>query len=118
MSEGDKKIATDSVSAIVHGIIGEIQEGIKADQPERKDKIKIPEDYEGDPHTVDNWIRQMMIYFQEKEIMNDWKKITIALPKIAKVIQGNRLVEDYTIDFMQWMNLTGFDNTALVDKYR
>ncbi|KAF8991134.1 hypothetical protein BDQ17DRAFT_1219487, partial [Cyathus striatus] len=51
---------------------------------ERKDKIEIPKDYEGDPHTVSNWIRRMTIYFQEKEITNDWKKITIALPKVKR----------------------------------
>ncbi|KAF8995292.1 hypothetical protein BDQ17DRAFT_1430449 [Cyathus striatus] len=84
MSAGDQQTASNGVSAMVQSFIREIQEGIKADIPEKKDKVEIPEDYEEDPTTVNNWIQQMMLYFQEKEITNNWKKITIALPKIKK----------------------------------
>ncbi|KAF8995690.1 hypothetical protein BDQ17DRAFT_1430197 [Cyathus striatus] len=54
------------------------------DTPKKKDKVEIPKDYEGDPAMVNIWIQWMMLYFQEKKIENNWKNITITLPKIKK----------------------------------
>src|SRR5688572_19263904 len=41
-----------------------------------------------------------------------------AIAQIGKLRQNKRPVEEYILEFNAWENLTGFNNTALVDKFK
>jgi len=43
-----------------------------------------PNDFKGDPTEVSNWCRRMILYFNNKRINNDWKKIEFTLEKIKR----------------------------------
>ena len=46
--------------------------------------MKEPDDYEGDPETVNAWCRRMTMYFQSNNISSNWERIEITLGKIKK----------------------------------
>jgi len=48
-----------------------------------KKRIKEPNDYEGDPETVNVWHRCITMYFQSN-ISSNWEQIEITLRKIKK----------------------------------
>jgi len=49
-----------------------------------KRRIKEPDDYEGDPETVNAWRRYITMYFQSNNTSSNWEQIEITLRKIKK----------------------------------
>ena len=46
--------------------------------------MKEPDDYEGDPETVNAWRRYITMYFQSNNTSSNWEQIEITLRKIKK----------------------------------
>ena len=46
--------------------------------------MKEPDDYEGDPETVNAWCRYITMYFQSNNTSSNWEQIEITLRKIKK----------------------------------
>jgi len=49
-----------------------------------KRRMKEPDDYEGDPETVNAWRRYITMYFQSNNTSSNWEQIEITLRKIKK----------------------------------
>jgi len=58
--------------------------GKELNKDKGKRRIKEPDDYKGDPETVNVWYRYMTMYFQSNNISSNWEQIKIALGKIKK----------------------------------
>ena len=58
--------------------------GKELNKDKGKRRMKEPDDYEGDPETVNAWCRYMTMYFQSNNIFSNWEWIEITLGKIKK----------------------------------
>jgi len=58
--------------------------GKKLNKDKGKRRMKEPDNYEGNPETVNAWYKHMTMYFQSNNISSNWEWIEIALGKIKK----------------------------------
>ncbi|KAJ3574916.1 hypothetical protein NP233_g1446 [Leucocoprinus birnbaumii] len=82
MSEEQKAVAATQVATFVDAVKQELVQTLTSKK--KKEKIDMPDDFEGDASLVSAWCRRMTLYFFARDIENEFERIAIALGKIKK----------------------------------
>jgi len=64
----------DQKEAIAESAQGMFKAMKKELKPRNQLKVEPPKDFEGNPTEVSNWCRRMTLYFNNKEISDDWER--------------------------------------------